>query len=46
MMRMAQHGVEMMNWMAVSAELQADWRKHGEALADIYVAHLPFCGSV
>lgn len=46
MMRMAQHGVEMMNWMAVSAELQADWRKDGEALARIYAAHLPFYGNL
>jgi nicotinamidase-related amidase len=46
MMRMSQHGVEMMNWMAVSAELQADWRKNGEALARVYAGHLPFYGNL
>lgn len=43
--RMSQAGVVMMNWVAVAAELQADWRKStGDALAKLFLEHLTFYG--
>ncbi len=46
-MRMVQAGIIPINWMAVSAELQNDWRNEtGQGLAEIYREHLPFYGNV
>jgi nicotinamidase-related amidase len=45
--RMAQAGVKPITWVAVGAELQADWRKStGEALGQIMGQHLPFYGNL
>lgn len=45
--RMVQAGVVPMTWVAVAAELQADWRNvTGETLAQIMGAHLPFYGNL
>jgi len=46
-MRMVQAGIIPINLVAVSAELQKDWRKDtGQGLAEIYQEHLPFYGNV
>jgi nicotinamidase-related amidase len=45
--RMAQAGVKPITWVAVGAELQADWRKPtGGALSQIMGQHLPFYGNL
>ena len=45
--RMAQAGVKPITWVAVGAELQADWRNPtGEALGQIMGQHLPFYGNL
>lgn len=45
--RMAQAGIVPMTWVAVGAELQADWRNpSGEALGQIMGEHLPFYGNL
>jgi nicotinamidase-related amidase len=45
--RMAQAGVKPITWVAVGAELQADWRKPtGKALGQIMGEHLPFYGNL
>jgi nicotinamidase-related amidase len=45
--RMAQAGVKPITWVAVGAELQADWRKPtGGALGQIMGQHLPFYGNL
>ncbi|MFK3800215.1 MULTISPECIES: isochorismatase family protein [unclassified Pseudomonas] len=45
--RMVQAGVVPMTWVAVAAEIQADWRNEtGQALADIMGEHLPFYGNL
>ena len=45
--RMIQAGVTPTNWVAVAAELQADWRKPtGEALGQIMGENLPFYGNL
>lgn len=45
--RMAQAGVKPITWVAVAAELQADWRKStGQDLAQNMGQHLPFYGNL
>lgn len=45
--RMAQAGIKPITWVAVGAELQADWRNPtGKALAQIMGQHLPFYGNL
>jgi nicotinamidase-related amidase len=45
--RMVQAGVVPMTWVAVAAEMQADWRNEtGQALAGIMGEHLPFYGNL
>ena len=45
--RMAQAGVKPITWVAVGAELQADWRNPtGKALGQIMGQHLPFYGNL
>lgn len=45
--RMAQAGIVPMTWVAVGAELQADWRNpSGDALGQIMGEHLPFYGNL
>jgi nicotinamidase-related amidase len=45
--RMVQAGVVPMTWVAVAAEIQADWRNEtGQALAGIMGEHLPFYGNL
>ena len=45
--RMVQAGVVPMTWVAVAAEMQADWRNvTGQALAQIMGVHLPFYGNL
>jgi nicotinamidase-related amidase len=45
--RMVQAGVTPMTWVAVGAELQADWRKEtGEGLGQIMGDHLNFYGNL
>ncbi len=45
--RMAQAGVKPITWVAVGAELQADWRKPtGQELGQIMGEHLPFYGNL
>jgi|EP01030_Chromulinospumella_sphaerica_P006998 nicotinamidase-related amidase len=45
--RMVQAGVVPMTWVAVAAELQADWRNvTGETLAQIMGVHLHFYGNL
>lgn len=40
-MRLAQAGVNVINWFAVAAELQADWRKStGNEMAQLFSEHL------
>ena len=41
LIRMAQAGAVITNWFAVACELQRDWRKNGEGLADLLANHLP-----
>jgi nicotinamidase-related amidase len=41
LMRMAHAGAVMTNWFAVACELQRDWRKNGEGLANLFGSHLP-----
>jgi nicotinamidase-related amidase len=46
-LRMVQAGVIPMTWVAVSAELQNDWRNPtGGELAELFRQHLPFYGNV
>lgn len=45
--RMVQAGVQPITWVAVGAELQADWRNQTEAeFGQIMGEHLPFYGSL
>jgi hypothetical protein len=45
--RMAQAGVVPITWVAVGAELEADWRKPtGKDLGTIMGEHLPFYGNL
>lgn len=45
--RMVQAGVIPMTWVAVGAELQADWRQRtGKGLAEVMGEHLPFYGNL
>ncbi|RLB65242.1 MAG: hydrolase [Deltaproteobacteria bacterium] len=45
--RMVQAGVKPMTWVAVGAELQADWRNPTEeAFGRVMAEHLPFYGNV
>lgn len=45
--RMAQAGIVPITWVAVGAELQADWRKPtGQDLAGVMGTHLPFYGNL
>jgi nicotinamidase-related amidase len=45
--RMVQAGVKPITWVAVGAELQADWRNPtGEALARVMGEHLPYYGNL
>ena len=41
LIRMAQAGAIITNWFAVACELQRDWRKNGEGLANLLANHLP-----
>ena len=41
LMRMAHAGAVITNWFAVACELQRDWRKSGEGLANLLAGHLP-----
>jgi nicotinamidase-related amidase len=41
LMRMAHAGAVITNWFAVACELQRDWRKNGERLANLLASHLP-----
>ena len=41
LMRMAHAGAVITNWFAVACELQRDWRKNGEGLANLLANHLP-----
>ncbi len=41
LMRMAHAGAVIINWFAVACELQRDWRKNGEGLANLLANHLP-----
>jgi nicotinamidase-related amidase len=41
LMRMAHAGAIITNWFAVACELQRDWRKSGEGLANLLAGHLP-----
>ena len=41
LIRMAQAGAVITNWFAVACELQRDWRKNGEGLANLLAKHLP-----
>jgi nicotinamidase-related amidase len=41
LMRMAHAGAVITNWFAVACELQRDWRKNGEGLANLLATHLP-----
>ena len=41
LMRMAHAGAIITNWFAVACELQRDWRKGGEGLANLLANHLP-----
>jgi nicotinamidase-related amidase len=41
LIRMAQAGAVITNWFAVACELQRDWRKNGEGLANLLANHLP-----
>ena len=46
-LRMVQEGVIPITWVAVSAELQNDWRNPtGGELAELFRQHLPFYGNV
>ena len=40
LIRMAQAGAVITNWFAVACELQRDWRKNGERLANLLAEHL------
>lgn len=45
--RMVQAGVKPITWVAVGAELQADWRNPtGDALGAVMGEHLPFYGNL
>lgn len=45
--RMAQAGVVPITWVAVAAELQADWRRPtGQGLAQVMAENLPFYGNL
>jgi len=45
--RMVQAGVTPITWVAVGAELQADWRNpHGQELGAVMGEHLPFYGNL
>lgn len=45
--RMVQAGVKPITWVAVGAEIQADWRKPtGQQLGQIMGEHLPFYGNL
>ncbi|NSZ61460.1 isochorismatase family protein (plasmid) [Agrobacterium tumefaciens] len=45
--RMVQAGVQPITWVAVGAEIQADWRKPtGEQLAQVMGENLPFYGNL
>lgn len=47
MMRMVQAGVIPINWFAVVAELQADWRRStAPEMAKLFVEHLPIYGLI
>jgi hypothetical protein len=39
--RMAQAGVQLVNWAAVGAELQRDWRRDIEGFGKIWEDHIP-----
>jgi hypothetical protein len=39
--RMAQAGVQLMNWFSVAGELQRDWRNDIEGLGRLLSAHIP-----
>ncbi|PLN82613.1 Isochorismatase-like protein [Aspergillus taichungensis] len=39
--RMAQAGVQLMNWAAVAAELQRDWRRDIEGFGKLWTDHVP-----
>jgi nicotinamidase-related amidase len=41
LIRMAQAGAELTSWFAVACELQRDWRKGAEPLAELFANHLP-----
>jgi nicotinamidase-related amidase len=41
LMRMAHAGAVITNWFAVACELQRDWRKDGDGLANLLAKHLP-----
>ena len=41
LIRMAHAGAVITNWFAVACELQRDWRKNGEGLANLLANHLP-----
>lgn len=45
--RMVQAGIKPITWVAVGAEIQADWRKPtGQQLAQVMGEHLPFYGNL
>ncbi|KAJ5803705.1 uncharacterized protein N7518_000008 [Penicillium psychrosexuale] len=39
--RMAQAGIQLLNWAAVSSELQRDWRRDIEGFSNIWTDHVP-----
>ncbi|KAK9796639.1 hypothetical protein WJX73_006656 [Symbiochloris irregularis] len=39
-------GAVLISWVSVAAELQRDWRDHGEILAEIYNEHVPEYGNL
>ena len=39
--RLAQHGVQLLNWAAVASELHGDWRRDIEGFGSIWRDHVP-----
>ncbi|KAK2738634.1 hypothetical protein FQN57_006952 [Myotisia sp. PD_48] len=39
--RMVQHGVQLMNWAAISAELHRDWRKDIQGFGELWKDYVP-----
>ncbi|EEP78702.1 protein ycaC [Uncinocarpus reesii 1704] len=39
--RLSQHGVQLLNWVAIAAELHRDWRNDIEGFGKIWTDHVP-----